>query len=48
MMLVQMRRVRVGMRLELGVDSLEQRDRQLTAPVTGFRVVPRTDKVAIF
>jgi hypothetical protein len=48
MMLVQMHRVRVGMRLELGIGSQQQHDRQLTEAVRSIRVVPRTgDRVAM-
>ena len=48
MMLIQMNRVRVGMRLELGVGSEKQQDRHLTEAVRSIRVVPRTgDRVAM-
>ena len=42
MMPVQMHRIRVGMRLELGIGSQQQRDRHLTETVKTIRVVPRT------
>jgi hypothetical protein len=48
MMFVQMHRLRVGMRLELGVRSLKQSDRQLTSPIQTIRVKPAVrDQVAM-
>jgi hypothetical protein len=48
MMLVQMHRVRVGMKLELGVRSLRESDRRFTAPIETIRVTPATrDQVAL-
>lgn len=48
MMLVEMHRIRVGMKLELGVRSKKDSDRHFTAQIKSIRVTPATqDQVAM-
>ena len=44
--LILMHEVREGMRLELGMGSLDQRDRRVTTPVRSFKLLPNNDSVA--
>jgi hypothetical protein len=38
LMLVKMNRLQAGLRMELGIDSLDERDRRVTEPVKSIRI----------
>lgn len=44
--LILMHEVREGMRVELGMGSLDERDRRVTTPVQSVKLLPSSDSVA--